>query len=238
MRTTLCVLSLGLLGGLLVFAFRPSAHGDDPPKKDPPKAEIKRVDIAKNVVFEKEGDQRRVIVKSYVCLREGTLEGLLCRKFTKEHEYILAVDADARDIHAALLAAGAKPGNPVKFDPKFVPATGPTIKVTLRYKKDDKLVTVPAQDWIRNGAANKNLEENWVFGGSMFVPNDDKTKPDIYLANQGDVICLVNMESAMLDLPIRSTKRLEERSYQAITDKIPDLNTPVDVILEVVPDKK
>jgi hypothetical protein len=167
------------------------------------------------------------------------LEGLLCRKFTKEHEYILAADADARHIHTALLAARGEPGSPVQFEPKFKPASGSTIKVSVRYKKDDKMVTLPAQEWIRDAAAKKPLQENWVFGGSRFLPDpDDKTKPDIYLANQGDLICLCNMESAMLDLPIRSPKKLEERTYHAITDKIPDRDTPVELILEVVPEKK
>jgi hypothetical protein len=209
------------------------------PAPTDPKSEVKSKEIGKNVFFETEGEQRRVIVKAYVCFRDGPLEGLLCRKFTKEHEYILAADADARHIHTALLAARAKAGSPVQFDPKFVPASGSVIKVTLRYKKDGKDITVPAQDWIRDGAAKKALQENWVFGGSRFIPDpDDKTKPDIYLANQGDVICLCNMETAMMDLPIRSPKGLEERTYQALTEKIPEQNTPVDVILEVVPEKK
>jgi hypothetical protein len=228
MRYGLLPLSLTLF-----LAAVPAAVADDP------KPDVKAKEIGKNVFFETEGEQRRVVVKAYVCFREGQLEGLLCRKFTKEHEYILAADADARHIHTALLAARAKPGSPVQFDPKFVPASGSVIKVTLRYKKDGKDVVLPAQDWIRDVAAKKTLQESWVFGGSRFLPDpDDKTKPDIYLANQGDVICLCNMETAMMDLPIRSPRKLEERTYQAISDKIPELNTPVDVILEVAEKKE
>ncbi len=214
-------------------------HSGAAPAPEEPNKDVKSKEIGKNVYLETEGEQRRVIVKAYVCLREGHLEGLLCRKFTKEHEYILAFDGDARYIHTALLAARAKNGSPVKFDPKFVPANGSTVKVTLRYKKDGKEVTVPAQEWIRDEAAKKNLQSNWVFGGSIFIPDpEDPTKPEIYLANQGDVICLCNMEGAMLDLPIRSPQGLEERVYQAVTDKIPEKDTPVDLILEVVPEKK
>jgi hypothetical protein len=229
MRIGLISLSVGLVVGL---AWSAPAPADD-------KAEVKRTEIGKNVILETEGQQRRVVVKAYVCLREGQLEGLLCRKFTKEHEYILAAEVDARHIHAALLAARAEPGSPVQFEPKFKPASGSTIRVTLRYKKGDKMVALPAQEWIRDAGAKKPLQESWVFGGSRFLPDpDDRTKPDIYLANQGDVICLCNMESAMLDLPIRSPKKLEDRTYQAITDKIPERDSPVDVILEVVPEKK
>ncbi len=231
------ILPSALLAGLVLVAPR-SAPGDD--AKEPAKVEaVKRTEIGKNVYFETEGEQRRVVVKAYVCFREGQLEGLLCRKFTKEHEYILAADADARHIHAALVAARGKPGSPVQFDPKFAPAHGSTIKVTLRYKQGDKLVTVSAQEWVLDAAAKKPLQQSWVFGGSRFLPDpDDKTRPDIYLANQGDVICVCNMETAMLDLPVRSPKGLDDRVYKAVTDKIPEKDTPVDVILEVVPEKK
>jgi len=232
MRYGLTTLPLAVLAGLFLTA-APTGRADDT------KAEVKRKEIGKNVYLETQGEERRVVVKAYVCLREGQLEGLLCRKFSKEHEYVLAFDGDARHIHAALLAARAKPGSPVQFEPKFKPASGSALKVTLRYKKDNKEITVPAQEWVLDDKAKKALQENWVFGGSVFIPDpDDKTKPDIYLANLGDVICLCNMEGAMLDLPIRSPKRLEERTYQANTDKIPDKDTPVEVILEVVPAKK
>src|SRR5262245_36699783 len=110
----ICWLLPGCLGVVLVLLLVPpewseAAHAPDP------KAAVKRTEIGKNVFLEVEGKTRRVIVKSTVCLREGALEGLLTRKATKEHEYILAAECDARHIHAALLAAGAKPGSPVVF---------------------------------------------------------------------------------------------------------------------------
>ena len=67
---------------------------------------------------------KRVILQARVVLREGMLEHLMCLKGTKEHEAILATDAVARQIHAALLAIGAEPGHPVRFLPKFEPAEG------------------------------------------------------------------------------------------------------------------
>lgn len=197
-----------------------------------------RKELAKNIILETQGDQRRVLLQSTVCLREGQLEGLLCKKFSKEHEYILTVDADAALIHAALLAARATPGTPVKFQPRYVPASGTTIKITLQYEDKGKLVTVPAQDWIRNAKTRKPLDEHWVFGGSLFFKDpDDKDKPPIYLANHGDVICVCNMESAMLDLPVRSPKTLQERTFEAATDRIPPLDTKVTIILEPLPGK-
>ncbi len=235
-RRTWVLIAAGLLGAggaaaLLLGLLR--LDRDTPEKKDEPAPAAKRTEIRKDLYFEVQGDKRRVIVVANVCLREGQLEGLMCRKNTKEHEYILATDVDARDIHAALLAANAKPGTPVQFAPKYVPASGSVIKVALQYQKDGKRVTVRAQDWIRDMKTDKPMEQDWVFGGSRFILDPDDPKNPIYLANQGDVICLCNMETAMLDLPIRSPKAPENRIYNALTASIPPKDTKVEVILEV-----
>ena len=216
---------------LLAARFVPAEKAPAPPEK-------KRVELGKNVFFEKEGDQRRVIVSATVVLRQGQLEGLVTRKGTKEHEYILGVDADARLIHAALIAAGAKAGKPVQFDPKYVPASGSKIKITLRYKKGKETVTVPAQEWVRNLKTDKPLASTWVFGGSQEVPDFDDNTKKIYLANQGDIVCICNMETAMLDLPVESPRALDDRVYVANTEQIPAIGTEVEIIMEVISDKK
>jgi hypothetical protein len=204
------------LGGALLLGLAAFSH--QALSRTAPPAEVKRKEVGKNVFFEVHGKQRRVIVRAAVCLREGQLEGLLCRKGTKEHEYILAADADARHIHAALLAAGATPGSPVRFRPKYVPASGTTIRVSLRYQKDGKAVTVPARQWVRVAKEKKDLDRDWVFGGSVFVRDPDaRDRPPVYLANQGDVICVCNMDTAMLDLPVRSPKKFDERVFVAHT---------------------
>ncbi len=230
--------ALAGVGGFVAFRSL-SARADDTAKPSPPAPEAKRTPLGDNVFLEVQGDQRRVVVNATVALREGQLEGLICRKNTKEHEYILAVDADARKIHAALLVAGAKPGAPVSFTPKFSPACGSLIKIRLRYQdKDGKTVVVPAQQWVRDVKTKKDLDSDWVFGGSHLLPDpDDSTKPPFYLANQGDVICLCNMDDAMLDLPIPSPKALADRNYEANSDRVPPLDTKVEVIFDVVPDK-
>jgi hypothetical protein len=221
---------------LAVFACDPAAHS--PARAPAPKPKAKTTEIGKNVLLEVAGADRRVIVKSLVVLREGPLEGLLTRTMAKEHEYILATDSDARHIHLALTLAGAKPGLPVVVVPNYVPPRGDRIKVSLRYKKDGKVVTVPARDWVRDHKTKKALDRDWVFAGSRFVPPAVAGNPPFYAANVGDLICLCNMESALLDLPIKSPKPFAERFYEPHADRIPPKDTPVDVILEVVPEKK
>jgi hypothetical protein len=218
------------------FGLSTFGHSNDQP------AAPKRVASGKNVVLEiqsKAGEPRRVRIAAEVTFREGPLELLLCRKHTKEHEAILAADVDARHIHTALLAAGAKEGHPVKFAPKYAPATGSKIKVMLEYQKDGKTTVVPARDWIRDMKSRKPLAIDWVFGGSLFFPDpEDAKKPKLYAANGGDLICVSNFETAMLDLPVPSTQLDGDLQYEAFTERIPPLGTKVTVILEPVADKK
>src|SRR5262249_60031460 len=96
-----------------------------------------------------EGQKRRVLVGASICLQKGPLEQLLTRKNTKEHEAVLTADLDARDLHKALLLAGARAGAPVQFDPKYKPARGQAIKITCEYQQKGKAITVNAQEWVR-----------------------------------------------------------------------------------------
>jgi hypothetical protein len=204
-------------------------------------APTKKVTIGKNVFLEiLPGDKRRVRVSAYVCLRMGQLEQFLTRKRTKEHEAILAADVDARDIHTALTLARAEAGHPVKFQSQYKPPSGTPIKIFLEYTKDQKTVRVPAQQWIRNARTKKILDSDWVFAGSVLIPDpfEPKKKP-FYAANEGDVICISNFDTALLDLPLNSSKANDDLLFEAFTERIPAVETPVQVILEpVVKEKK
>jgi hypothetical protein len=235
----------GVLCGLVAVAALvcgPGCEGDDPPPTSAAtkKAEVKKVPVGKkNVTLVVEGDKRYVQVDAVVCLREGPLEQLLTRKERKEYEAILAADIDARDLHKALLLTGAEPGKPVTYQPKFTAPTGPTVKVSVQWEEKGKLRTEPAQRWVMNGTTKKELDSDWVFAGSRFVKDPlDESKPDHYMANDGDVICVANFESALLDLPFNSSKAWSERSYVANTERIPPRDTKVTLILEPVLKKK
>jgi hypothetical protein len=167
------------------------------------------------------------------------LEQLLTRKGQKEHEAPLAADIDARHLHAALLIAGAEPGKPVQFRPKLVAPKGTTIKIFLEYKKDGKEIRVPAQQWVKNFKSKKDLHTDWVFAGSVLIPDPQNPKgTPFYGANDGDVISIVNFESSCLDVPFLSTKDNADLDFVAHTERIPALKTAVTVVLEPVVEKK
>ncbi len=204
-------------------------------KQDPAPGEGSKVNVGQNVWLEILPGKRRVLVSSEVCLREGVLEQLLTRKGHKEHEAILAADVDARKIHEALILAGAKEGSPVQLFPTFRPARGTTIRISLMYTVSGERKVASARSWIRNVKSGQELDSDWVFAGSMLVENPlDRDAPKRYLANDGDVICVSNFESALLDLPVRSSKDDADRGYEAWTQRIPAVGTKVVVVLEPV----
>ncbi len=218
------------------------ARAEKTAKGQPEAAGWKKTLLGKNVWLETQGDRRRVVVGAKVCLREGGfgLECLLCRHQTKEHESILSTDADAQIIHAALLAAKAKPGSPVQYIEKdgnvsVVPPSGERIKVLIQYADKGKEVSVPARQWILNSKTKKDLDGDWVFAGSKLFanPDEDQKKP-VYAANtDGAYICVLNVPTALLDLPINNpNKDPELRELQPHTARIPALETKVSIILE------
>src|SRR5579872_2433826 len=84
---------LAWLPPLVLLAFVAGCDSSD--RDEPaPAAPARKVRIGQNVHLEIQGNQRRVLIGAYVCLRKGQLELLLCRKNTKEHEAILAADVD------------------------------------------------------------------------------------------------------------------------------------------------
>jgi hypothetical protein len=214
----------------------------DPKAEGAPTPNAKR--LANDIYFEflKDKNHGRVYVNAQVCLREGNygLECLMCRKSTKEHESILSTEANAEFIHAALEAARVKKGKPVQFEPKFQPPTGDKVKVSIQYEQKGKTVTVPAQEWVRNVKTKKALDLDWVFAGSILYkdPDDPQRKPDYLAAGEGSYICVTNVPTAMMDLPIASAKDLEHREFAPFTERIPEVGTKVVVILEPIPNTK
>lgn len=172
-----------------------------------------------------------VIIDGEVCLREGPLEMFACTRGTKEYESVVTLDVKARLVHAALLVLGADPGGPVQFQPKYVPASGTPIDVRVSwYDASGKLQSAPAQHWVRNVRTKEPLTHDWVFAGSGFW-QDPKTGIEYYQAEGGDFICVSNFPSAMLDLPIESTQANEGLLFEAFTEHVPALGTPVRVTL-------
>lgn len=78
------------------------------------------------------------------------------------------------------------------------------------------------------------LTDPWVFAGSGFFV-DEATGTKSYLAEGGDLICVANFASAMLDLAVQSSATGESNlMWEAWTDRIPPVGS--EVLLELVPE--
>ena len=182
--------------------------------------------------------RKRVVLVGKVCLREGQLEMLVCPTGTKEHESVLSVPVEAFRVHAALLAVGAEPGKPARFVPDYQPARGTQVDVWLFWTDEQgRRQRCRGQDWVRYAGTDKTLEHSWVFGGSGFW-KDENTGEEHYQAEAGDLICVSNFPTAMLDLPIESSNEAGLLSFEPYTERIPPLGTPVTIVLKPVLEEK
>lgn len=176
--------------------------------------------------------QKLVYVDGYVSLDEGLLEMFACTIGTKEHESVIAAYSSAQVVHAALLAVGAIPGHPVRWDPEFAPATGMEISIEIRWQDEKgKWKSMPAQHWMKDAETNKVSTHTWVFAGSRFIKDEPGGK-EYYLAEEGSMICVSNFSTAMLDIPIESSQDNSGLLFEANKDNVPAIGTPVRMVLK------
>ena len=97
-------------------------------------AELKRLSKTGEIWLDTK--RKAVVIDGQVCLREGNLEMFACPKGTKEHESVVSLNCQPEEAHAGLLAAGAKPGKPVRFDPKYEPASGDMIDIYVLWRDE------------------------------------------------------------------------------------------------------
>jgi hypothetical protein len=204
------------------------------PKKLPEPKGAKRLSKEFDVWLDPK--QKAVLVDGQISLREGWLEMFACTRNTKEHESIVSANTRAEPVHAGLLAIGAKAGSPVQFEPKYNPPTGDEIEVSIYWiDEKGKAHTARAQDWIKDIHTGKAMTHPFVFAGSSFWTDPDTGK-QYYQAEGGDLICVSNFGTAMLDIPVQSSQSNEALEFEAFTEKIPPLGAPVRLILK--PKKK
>lgn len=225
---------------LFVVADEPAKKKEDAANSETPKTEAKAPEgfpappnakrLTKDFDLWIDEARKQLIVDGKVVLREGMLEMFACPKQTKEHESIVAVNCKAQFVHAGLLALGAEPGKTVRFDPMYVPASGPQVDVWVLWKDEKGNHKVLAQEWIQQIKTEKQMEFPFVFGGSGFFV-DEATGEKHYLADGGDLICVSNFPSAMLDVPVPSTQSNSGLAFRAFTERIPPLGTPVRLVL-------
>ena len=210
---------------------------ESPAHSEPPTPEARP--LSKRYPIWVDRKRRAVIMDGVVCLRKGPLEMFACRQGSKEHESVVALRAPAHIAHAALLALGAESGGPAQWNPEYVAASGTPIAVEVTWRDaEGKLQRSTAQHWVRKIADGRAMDQTWVFSGSTFW-KDDATGKEHYAADvNGDIICVSNFVSAMLDVPIRSPQQASKLLFEAYTERIPPRGTAVRVWLKPQLDKR
>jgi hypothetical protein len=208
------------------------------------KSDIKPIELSKdlkkltdNIYIDSKN--KWVVLDGEIVLRKGPpLEMFACLKNTKEHESIVAVAVKAFQVHSALLAVGAKQGTPVQFQPEYKPAKGEEIEIRILWTDaKGKTHQARAQDWIRDIKTKKPMAHPFIFAGSGFW-TDDETGERHYMAEGGELICVSNFSSAMLDLPVASSASTDSLLFEAFSDHIPAEGTKVRLVLMPKEQKK
>jgi hypothetical protein len=173
----------------------------------------------------------RVVLIGAVCRANYPLE-FFATYPDRAYESVVVIYTRPSVVHAALLALGAVPGKPVQYDPKFVPPSGTEVEIDLAWQDSSrKRQKARAQEWIRDIKTKKQLDVNWVFAGSLFW-EDKETGEKSYLADRGDFISVLNLPTALLDVPIASASAIESRLFEGFVERLPPPGTPVTMILK------
>lgn len=183
------------------------------------------------VWFDKEN--RQLVLMGEVCQNRVPLELFACQRASKEHESVVTIDTQAYLVHAGLVAAGADPGSPVQYQPEFKPARGPEIEVTVLWKDEHgQRHQARAQDWVRDIKTGKAMQYPWVFAGSRFSTDQETGKQQYHADWEGDLICVSNFPNAVLDIPVQSSDSNADLLFEAFTEHIPPIGTPVTLLLK------
>lgn len=188
----------------------------------------RRVAFASGVVID--WSYPRVELETRVVLRNGPLELVACSPQSKEHESILIVRARPLHISQALGMIGVAAGSPVRYDAdadRWHPATGDRLLITIEWIKDGAPRSEPIERWLMSAQDRKPVSAiDWIFAGSI-RDSRDRLAADL----EGTILCLVDFESALIAPAALHTADNEQLWVLANTDAIPEVQTPVTLIL-------
>ena len=219
---------------LLVAALASAAHARQPAAAPAAERAEAHPDLVRLSPTEEVWIDRRrkeVVVGGRIALDRGAIEVFACPARTKEHEAVVATNASAKLVHAALLAIGLDPGRPAAFVPEYRAAAGPPVAVRVRWRDaDGRDRECRAQDWIRDAKTGAALDADWVFAGSEFW-RDPADGREYYQADGGDLVCVSNFPTATLDLPLESSQSNDALLFDVFEGRVPPAGTAVEMIL-------
>lgn len=254
LRAALLSFSMAVFGGVSAPAAeeRPACGGDRLAEQRTPNPaleeaikKLKMPGVAINL------DERCVDIAGTICLDKGMLELVACTKGTKEHESIVAIEAQPMHIHTALLLLGARAGNPAILRPPLgeedkgwidLPPRGDAVEVLLVFPdKTGKPVAHPISKFITRAASETEAPGNadtdqkaegrfpthtFLFAGSRLVGGGPE--PRKYLSDEsGNVISVVTFGDELLCLPGVHSDQKASLQWQINAANLPLVGTKV-----------
>jgi hypothetical protein len=171
-------------------------------------------------------------------MNKGLLEYLLVGPRGSTHESLLVSDVAPNDIHFAMLLLGAKGGGeaadaaPPQLDAKYLKTApklkGDTVLISVKWADGDSEKTVSVEDWLFNETTKKPIERGpWIYNGSSF-------REGRFLAQtEGTFAALVTNPSALINNPRKGNDN--DQMWSVNEKAVPPVNTPVEIILKLVP---
>lgn len=173
---------------------------------------------------------RRIEIDAVTVDSTYALEFLLCMAGTKEYESLLATRAKPWQVHAGLLMMGLSPGKPGYFTgTEYVPPRGAGLDIRLEWKdKQGKAHSTPAVDWLAWAGedGDTKMPDRWIFLGSEVSP-----KGRYWADEDGGIIAVANLPSAVIDVPMASAQPIEQRLFVPDKKVIPPAETAVTVVI-------
>jgi hypothetical protein len=231
---------------------RPDAAKDTAP---PPAPETEPIPELKFPGLTINARERCIDLDATVCLSEGALELVACRKEGKVHESIVAVEARPSHIHTALLLLGANNGTPAMRRPVNeaqtrwvdIPPTGDLIDVFLEFNNaEGQPVERPISDFMRRthredvdrrtsgpeASKEQRIPNAFIFAGSHL--NDRGDGPRGYLADtSGHVISICTFGDELLCLPEIHSHQQGALTWEIDPTHLPKKGTPVTLRLRL-----
>ena len=164
---------------------------------------------------------------------KGTVEYLIVMPGGKEYESLFIAPLDPLKLHAGMIQAGLKPGKASEEgdDGKRRPPEGAKLKITVEWGEGDQKRREPAEAFVRDVVAKKNLEApGWTFSGSRegFDPVTEKTV--LQVVSTKNLVALFHNDATVLVQPTLVAK--DPHQFKANKELLPKAGTPVRVIIE------
>jgi hypothetical protein len=174
---------------------------------------------------------KQVRVECETLAVEAPLEFFAVVNNGPEHETVVRSKVKPSDLHTALLALGLKPGAPVSYSKaadKWLPPHGPPLHIHMEYLKDGKLVSEPANRWMRDIKTKKLMPRTtWIFAGSRVMPDGN------YAADStGYLVSVVNFDMTVIDIPDLASANNETLEWERNPETVPKAGTKVTMVIE------